>query len=58
MSDMAFVLPFEQSSAARDPTLTLQLSNLTIITLHAISINIAIGGGNGRGDVQRSNIWR
>ena len=40
-----------------DPTLTLQLSNSTIITLHAIVV-LTIGEVNGRGAVQRSNIWR
>ena len=39
-----------------DPTLTLQLSN---ITLHAIAgLCLTIGGVNGCGAIQHSNIWR
>ena len=51
MSDMALVLPL--SKCMPDPTLTLQLSNLTIITLHDIVV-LTIGEVNGRGAVQCS----
>ena len=44
MSDMVFVLLYDMRLSNRvgpesgtDPTLTLQLSNLTIITVHAIA---------------------